>query len=189
MFACEHEQVSPDMMALAKGITGGYMPLAATLTTQSIYNAFLGDYAEFKTFFHGHSYTGNPLGAAAGIANLAVFEKELVLKKMAPRIQSLKKMLKPLKKRPHVGEIRQIGMIVGIELVADQKTKAPYPLEQRIGKQICDEAKKKGVLLRPLGNVIVLMPPLSIPLRDLQKLVRIVGSVIQKVTEQSVGTI
>ncbi len=182
MFACEHDGVSPDLMALSKGITGGYLPLAATLTTQTIYDAFLGEYSEFKTFFHGHSYTGNPLGCAAGVANLEVFEKEGVLKKLKPKIRFLKKALAGLSRWKHVGEIRQGGMMIGIELVSDKTTKAPYPLTMRMGHHVCQEAKKNGLLLRPIGNVIVVMPPLSISVRDLKKLVRLVGAAIRKIT-------
>ena len=182
MFACEHEKVSPDIMALSKGITGGYLPLAATLTTQKIYDAFLGDYAKFKTFFHGHSYTGNPLGCAAAIANLEIFEKETVLKKLKPKILFFKKQMAPWKRWKHVGEIRQSGMMIGIELVLDKKEKTPYPLTWRIGKKICDAAKQNGVLLRPLGNVIVLMPPLSITKSEIEKLTKVVGTAISKVT-------
>jgi len=182
MFACEHEGVAPDLMALSKGITGGYMPLAATLTTQEIYEAFLGDYAEFKTFFHGHSYTGNPLGCAAALANLAVFKKERTLKKMQPKIAYVKKALSPWKRWAHVGDIRQVGLMIGIELVADKKKKTHYPLTMRVGHHVCKEAKTQGLLLRPLGNVIVLMPPLSISMRDLKKMIAIVGTAIKKVT-------
>jgi adenosylmethionine-8-amino-7-oxononanoate transaminase len=182
MFACEHEAVSPDIMATSKGITGGYLPLAATLTTQEIYDAFLGEYSEFKTFFHGHSYTGNPLGCAAAIANLEIFEEEKVLGKLQPKIAFVKERLQPWREWPHVGEIRQVGFMIGIELVADKKKRTPYPLEMRVGGQVCREAKANGVLLRPLGNVIVLMPPLSISLRDLKKLISVVGAAIQKVT-------
>ena len=182
MFACEHEEVSPDIMALSKGITGGYLPLAVTLTTQKIYDAFLGDYSEFKTFFHGHSYTGNPLGCAAAIANLEIFEKEAVLKKLKPKIAFFKTQLAPWKSFKHVGEIRQEGMMIGIELVADKDNKTPYPLTLRVGKKVCDEAKENGVLLRPLGNIIVLMPPLSISLREIKKLIFVVGAAIKKIT-------
>ena len=182
MFACEREGVSPDIMALAKGITGGYLPLAVTLTTQKIYDAFLGDYAEFKTFFHGHSYTGNPLGCAAAIANLEIFEKKAVIKNLKPKIALLKQKLAPWKRWKHVGEIRQEGMMIGIELVSDKQNKTPYPLTLRVGKLVCDEAKKNGVLLRPLGNIIVLMPPLSISLREIKKLIFVVGAAIKKIT-------
>lgn len=184
MFACEHEEVSPDIMAISKGITGGYLPLAATLTTREIYDAFLGEYAEFKTFFHGHSYTGNPLGCAAAIANLEIFEEEKVLEKLQPKIEFVREQLRPWKSWPHVGEIRQAGFMIGVELVADKKTGTPYPIEMRVGAQVCREAKANGVLLRPLGNVIVLMPPLSISLRDLKKLTSVVGRVIRKVTDR-----
>ncbi len=182
MFASEHESVSPDIMALAKGITGGYLPLAATLTTQAIYDRFLGDYSEFKTFFHGHSYTGNPLGCAAGVANLNIFKKEKVLTKLAQKITGLKKELARWKRWSHVGEIRQIGFMVGIELVADKKRKTPYPLTLRVGTAVCEEAKRNGVLLRPLGNIIVLMPPLSISKQELIKMLSVVGAAIKKIT-------
>lgn len=182
MFACEHEEVSPDLMAISKGITGGYLPLAATLTTEKIYAAFLGEYSEFKTFFHGHSYTGNPLGCAAALANLEIFEKEQVLRKLQPKIEFVRERLLPWKEWPHVGDIRQAGLIAAIELVSDKARKSPYPLEMRIGAQVCREAKARGVLLRPLGNVIVLMPPLSISLRELKKLISAAGEAIQKVT-------
>jgi len=182
MFACEHEGVTPDLMALSKGITGGYLPLAATLTTQPIYDAYLGEYAEFKTFFHGHSYTGNPLGCAAAIANLQIFEREKVLARLQPKIAFVKDRLADWKQWDHVGEIRQVGLMIGIELVADKKEKTPYPLEWRVGTQVCRGAKERGVLLRPLGNVIVLMPPLSITLRELNRLITVVGEEIERVT-------
>ncbi len=183
MFACEQEAVSPDLMALSKGITGGYLPLAATLTTQAIYDVFLGDFSEFKTFFHGHSYTGNPLGCAAAIANLEIFEKEAVLKKLKPKISLLKKELRRIARWKYVGEVRQAGMMVGIELVADKKNKTPFPITRRIGHQVCEEAKKNGVLLRPLGNVIVLMPPLSISLPHLRRLIGVVEEATKKITQ------
>jgi adenosylmethionine-8-amino-7-oxononanoate aminotransferase len=182
MFACEHEGVTPDLMALSKGITGGYLPLAATLATQPIYDAYLGEYAEFKTFFHGHSYTGNPLGCAAAIANLKIFEEEKVLDRIQAKILFAKKQLESWKRSEHVGEIRQIGLMIGIELVADKKEKTPYPIEWRVGTQVCRRTKERGVLLRPLGNVIVLMPPLSISIRELGKLIQIVGEEIERVT-------
>ncbi|MFY9269716.1 MAG: adenosylmethionine--8-amino-7-oxononanoate transaminase [Candidatus Manganitrophaceae bacterium] len=184
MFACEHEGVTPDLMAVSKGITGGYLPLAATLTTQPIYDAYLGEYAEFKTFFHGHSYTGNPLGCAAAIANLDLFEKEKTLEKLKPKIAFVRKQLRPWKRWAHVGDIRQIGLMVGIELVADKKKKTPYPIEWRVGMQVCRGAKERGILLRPLGNVIVLMPPLSISIPELKKLIKVVGEEIRRVTSK-----
>ncbi|MFQ5597293.1 MAG: adenosylmethionine--8-amino-7-oxononanoate transaminase [Nitrospiria bacterium] len=184
MFACEYEDVVPDIMALSKGITGGYLPLAATLATQEIYDAYLGQYEDFKAFFHGHSYTGNPLGCAAAIANLEVFKKERTLQKMQPKIAYAKKALAPWKRWQNVGEIRQVGLMIGIELVARKTGKIPYPLEMRIGHQVCREAKAQGVLLRPLGNVIVLMPALSISMQELKKLISMVGLAIKKVTSR-----
>lgn len=182
MFACDHEGISPDLMVLSKGITGGYLPLAATLATRPIYDAYLGEYAEFKTFFHGHSYTGNPLGCAAAIANLKVFRKERVIEKLQEKIAFVSKTLRPWRRWRHVGDIRQIGLMIGIELVADKATKRPYPIEWRVGHQVCRGAKERGILLRPLGNVIVLMPPLSISKRDLKKLMTVVGEEIGRVT-------
>jgi adenosylmethionine-8-amino-7-oxononanoate aminotransferase len=181
MFACEHEGVKPDLMAVSKGLTGGYLPLAATLTTEKIYRAFLGRYDEFKTFFHGHSYTGNPLGCAVALANLDVFEKEHTLDRLQPKIAALTRLLKPLRDHPHVGEVRQIGLIAGIELVENRATKAPYPLAERVGMRVADKARTLGLLIRPLGNVIVLMPPLSTTLPELRKMVEIVAKAIRTV--------
>lgn len=182
MFACQHEGVTPDLMAISKGLTGGYMPLAATLTTEEVYNAFLGNYKDFKTFFHGHSYTGNPLGCAVASANLAVFRKEKTLMKLGPKIALLKRLVRPLAKQPHVGEIRQQGFMVGIELVKDRATKEAYPLETRIGHLVAAETRKRGLLIRPLGNVIVLIPPLSISVRELQQMAGTVAASIRAVT-------
>jgi adenosylmethionine-8-amino-7-oxononanoate aminotransferase len=183
MFACQHDGVTPDMMAISKGLTGGYMPLAATLTTEEIYNAFLGKYDEFKAFFHGHSYTGNPLGCAVALANIEIFRKEQTLKKLRPKIADLKKLLEPLAKLDHVGDIRQRGFMVGIELVKDKMTREPYQLEVRIGHRVALEARRRGLVIRPLGNVIILIPPLSITLAELRRMVSIMYSSIQDVTE------
>src|SRR3990170_488955 len=178
MFACEHEEINPDIMAVAKGITGGYLPLAATLVTVDIYNAFLGEYKEFKTFFHGHSYTGNPLGCAAAIANIDIFEQEKVLDQVRVKSSMLEKLLAPLKDHPHVGDIRQKGLMAGIELVQNKTTKTPYPLEDRIGFHVCLKARDMGLILRPIGNVIVIMPPLSISTAALKKIVSIISDAI-----------
>lgn len=186
MFACEHEGVRPDLMAVSKGLTGGYLPLAATLTTEKIYRAFLGRYDEFKTFFHGHSYTGNPLGCAVALANLDVFEKEHTLNRLQPKVAALTRLLQPLRDHPHVGDIRQIGLIAGIELVRNRATKAPYPLDERVGMRVADEARKLGLLIRPLGNVIVLMPPLSTTMRELRQMVEIVTKAIRAVTSTNI---
>jgi adenosylmethionine-8-amino-7-oxononanoate aminotransferase len=184
MFACEHERVTPDLMAVSKGLTGGYLPLAATLTTEKIYRAFLGRYDEWRTFFHGHSYTGNPLGCAVALANLAVFRRERTLATLQPKIRALARLLKPLRASAHVGDIRQRGFMVGIELVRDRATRSPYPLEQKIGHRVIMEARRRGLFLRPLGNVIVLMPPLTVTLRELARMVTIVGESIEAVTAE-----
>ncbi len=183
MFACEHEDVSPDILCVAKGITGGYLPLATTLTTERIYKAFLGEYKDLKTFFHGHTYTGNQLACAAAIANTDVFKKEKTIKKMQKKIEILENKLAKIAGFPHVGNVRQKGFMVGIELVKDKKTKEPYSLEEKIGWKVCYKAREKGLIIRPLGNVIVLMPPLSISQQELKRLIQITAEAIREVTE------
>ncbi len=173
MFACEQEKVSPDLMCLAKGITGGYLPLAATLSTDEIYQAFLGEFQEFKAFFHGHTYTGNPLAAAAGLASLEIFEKEQVIASLGAKIEQLSLLLAGMQDHPHVGDIRQRGLMVGIELVKDRETREPFPPERRTGHRVILAARKRGVILRPLGDVVVLMPPLCISREELETLGRI----------------
>ena len=183
MFACEHEKVSPDIMTLGKGITGGYLPLAATLTTDEVYNAFLGELREFKTFYHGHTYTGNPVACAAALANLSVFKKEKTLEKLQNKIVLLTELLQKFEDLEHVGDIRQKGFMVGIELVLDQSTKESYPVKEKIGIRVIKEARKNGLVIRPLGDVIVLMPPLSITKAELRKIVEITFKAVKKVTE------
>jgi adenosylmethionine-8-amino-7-oxononanoate aminotransferase len=182
MFACEHADVTPDILCLAKGITGGYLPLAATLTTEEIFSAFLGEYKEFKTFFHGHTYTGNPLGCAAALANLELFERGKVIEQMQPKIVYLRGRLNddflPL---AHVSDVRQWGFMIGIELVEDSRKS--YPSERRIGHKVILEARKRGVMIRPLGDVIILMPPLSIADDDLKMLLDVTYDSIRAVTE------
>ena len=182
LFACEHERVTPDLMTVAKGLTGGYLPLAATLTTERVYRAFLGPYAAFKTFFHGHSYTGNPLGCAAALANLDIFDEERTLGTVQSNINELQEALRPIGQLPHVGQIRQCGMMVGIELVKDRADRTPYAPARRMGARVCLEARRRRLLLRPLGDVIVLMPPLSTPLPLIRRMVEIVGRSIALVT-------
>jgi adenosylmethionine-8-amino-7-oxononanoate aminotransferase len=183
MFASEHAGVTPDILCLAKGITGGYLPLAATLTTENIFSAFLGEYKEFKTFFHGHTYTGNPLGCAAAIANLDIFLRENTIENMQPRIAYLRKSLAddflPL---AHVSDVRQWGYMIGIELAEDKAGRKSYPAERRMGHQVILEARKRGVMIRPLGDVIILMPPLSIGDADLNILLDAVHESILTVT-------
>ena len=183
MFACEHEDISPDILCVAKGITGGYLPLAATLTTEEIFNAFLGEYEETRTFFHGHTYTGNPLACAAALANLKVFREEKTIEKLQGKIQFLSEGLEGYRRLEHVGDIRQLGMMVGIELVVDKISKEEYPFGDKIGIRVCREARSRGLILRPLGNVIVLMPPLSISLGELQEILSITYESIEEVTE------
>ncbi|MDH5457639.1 MAG: adenosylmethionine--8-amino-7-oxononanoate transaminase [Nitrospirota bacterium] len=174
MFACEHESVSPDIMAIAKGMTGGYLPLAATLATDEIYSAFLGGPHEGKTFFHGHSYTGNPLGCAAALANLSIFKTERTLSKVQRRTPKLSSFLNTLADDPWVGDIRQCGYMVGIELVQRQHTKDPFPVLHRIGHRVTLAARALGLLIRPIGNTIILMPPLSSTLEELKQMVDII---------------
>jgi adenosylmethionine-8-amino-7-oxononanoate aminotransferase len=187
MFACEQEKVLPDLMCVAKGISGGYLPLAATLTTEEVYSAFLGEYRELRTFFHGHSYTGNPLACSAALASLDVFEKDRTLKELEGKINFLEEKLQPFLNLPHVGEVRQKGFMVGIELVKDKQSKESYLLEEKVGIKVIMEARKKGLIIRPLGDVIVIMPPLSISCEDLEKLVEIVFHSINKVTSSTGG--
>jgi adenosylmethionine-8-amino-7-oxononanoate aminotransferase len=170
MFACEREGVTPDLMALSKGLTAGYLPLAATLATQEIYDAFLGDYSELKTFFHGHTFTGNPIACAAALASLDLFEQDKLLEKLPQKIAYMEERLLKMRHLAHVGNTRQVGMIGGIELVLDKESKAPYPWEQRLGVRVCNEARKHGLFLRPLGNVLVVFPPLSITMEELELL-------------------
>ena len=183
MFACEHEQVAPDILCIAKGITGGYLPLAATLTTDEIYGGFLGEYREFKTFFHGHTYTGNPLACASAIASIDLFRSEKILSKLQPKIAYLAKGLKQLRALEHVGEVRQKGFMAGIELVNNRLTKEPYPVNAKIGSRVTLECRKQGLIIRPLGNVIVFMPPLSISLKELQRSLQILHTSISEITK------
>ncbi len=184
LFACEHENLRPDLLALAKGITGGTLPLAATLATDAIYDAFWGEVEEGKTFYHGHTYTGNPIACAVALANLAVFDKERVLDALQPKMKLLKKKLQRFYSLRHVGDVRQCGFMVGIELVNDRDSKKPYPVRQKIGQRVILEARHRGVVIRPLGDVIVLMPPLSISPQELETLVDVVYDAIRSVTEK-----
>jgi adenosylmethionine-8-amino-7-oxononanoate transaminase len=159
LFACQQEGVQPDFMAVAKGLTGGYLPMAATLTTQSIFDAFLGEYHEFKTFFHGHSFTGNPLGAAAAVANLEILQTAASIRARRSLQNTLQQELVSLWMLPNVGDIRQVGLIVGVELVKDWRTRKSIDLRERAGIRVCEAMAKRGVLTRPIGNVVVLMPP------------------------------
>lgn len=182
MFACEHERVEPDMMALAKGLSGGYLPLAATMVTEKIYSAFLGEYGEYKTFFHGHSYTGNALACAAACACLDIFAEEGTLEAVQPKITHLKNRLaEEIEPLPHVAEVRQLGFMVGIELAEDPASRTPYPMDSRMGARVCRDVRHRGVILRPLGDVVVLMPPLAIAMEDIDLLVSATAASISAV--------
>jgi adenosylmethionine-8-amino-7-oxononanoate aminotransferase len=184
MFACEHAGVTPDILCLAKGITGGYLPLAATLTTEEIFSAFLSEYKDFKTFFHGHTYTANPLGCAAALANLQLFERENIIEKMHPKIAYLERRLNDeFLSLAHVSDVRQWGFMAGIELVEDKQDRKSYTPEQRIGHKVILEARKRSVMIRPLGDVIILMPPLTVTEDELKLLLDVVYTSIRTVTE------
>jgi adenosylmethionine-8-amino-7-oxononanoate aminotransferase len=170
LFACEREQVVPDMLCLAKGLTAGYLPMAATLTTATVWDAFLGTHAERRTFFHGHTYGGNPLAAAVGLASLDVFRDERVLESLPPKIARLRAHVERLATLDHVGAVRQCGLLAGIELVADARTGTAYPWEEKRGMRACLAARDHGAILRPLGDVVVLVPPLCISLDEIDLL-------------------
>ena len=182
LFGVDQEDVQPDLLAMAKGLTGGYLPLAATLTTERIYEAFLGPYEEEKTFFHGHSYTGNPLAAAAALASVEIFEKENTVEALQPKITHLTAGLERFWNLEHVGDIRQRGFMVGIELVEDTASKRSYPSAERIGMKVAMEARNHGVLLRPLGDVMILMPPFIITLEEIDKLLDVTYRCIEAIT-------
>jgi adenosylmethionine-8-amino-7-oxononanoate aminotransferase len=183
MFACEHAGVTPDLLCLAKGISGGYLPLAATVATEEVFAAFLGPYEDFRAFFHGHTYTGNPLACAVGLASLHLFASERTLERLAPKIARLaERLAADVAPLAHVGEVRQQGFMVGIELVAERERRTPYPPAARIGQRVVRAARARGVILRPLGNVIVLMPPLVIAPADLERLVDVARDAIAEAT-------
>ncbi len=185
MFACEHEGVTPDFLCLAKGITAGYMPLAATLATDEIWQAFLGTYAQSKTFYHGHTYGGNPLGAAVALANLKIFDEERTLEQIQPKIARLTEHLVRIAHHRNVGDVRQRGLIAGVELVRDKSTKEPYTWKERRGWRVCESAMAEGVLIRPLGNVLVILPPLAISFDELDRICGAVESGIDAATVSS----
>lgn len=178
MFACEHEKVVPDILCLSKGITGGYLPLAVTLATEEIYRAFLAEYRELKTFFHGHSYTGNPLACAAALACLDLFERDGVLEKLETKVALLESSLRDIGTLPHVGDVRNAGLMAGIELVQDKNAKTPFAWEEKMGWKVAYRARERGVFIRPLGNVIVVMPPLVIGERNLARMMSVISESI-----------
>jgi len=182
MFACEHEDVLPDIICLSKGLTGGYLPLAVTMCVNEVYNAFLGEFRELKTFFHGHSYTGNQVGCAAGLASIDIFKKDRTLELLQPKINLFERWINDISSLPHVGDSRSWGLMGGVELVRDKKTKEPYMWEEKMGWQVAYRAMEKGLFLRPLGNVVVLMPPLIISVENLQGMLDIIQESILEAT-------
>jgi adenosylmethionine-8-amino-7-oxononanoate aminotransferase len=172
MFACEQERVAPDFLCLGKGLTGGYLPLAATLTTERVHDGFLGDPEDARTFFHGHTFTGNPLACAAALANLDAFETEDTLLRLQPKIRLLGELLAPVADMPEVAEVRGRGFMVGIDL-------GEHDPALRLGHRVTLEARERGAIIRPLGDVVVLMPPLAISAEDLTRLVEIVAASIR----------
>ena len=184
MWACEHENVTPDILCTAKGLAAGYLPLAATLTTDDIYNAFLGEYEDLKTFFHGHTFTGNPLACAVALENIAIFERENLISQLQPTIEHFGNRLQEFYRLPHVGDVRVCGLAAGIELMKNPDAHTPYPFEEKVGIRVCKEALAHGAMLRPLVNTIVLMPPLQITISALDGLLDIVYSSIAVITER-----
>ncbi len=182
MFACETEDIEPDFLCLAKGITGGYLPLAATVTTDQVFEGFLGRFDAFRTFFHGHTYTGNPLACSVAIENLRLYENEHTLDTLQGKIALLGRELEKFHGLSHVGEVRRAGFMVGIELVKSKKTKRMFQPKEKIGQRVIGEARKRGVVIRPLGDVIVLMPPLAIEEHTLQELINVTYESIKAVT-------
>jgi adenosylmethionine---8-amino-7-oxononanoate aminotransferase len=180
LWACHHEQVQPDFLNLAKGLTGGYLPMAATLTTDEVFDAFLGEYEELKTFFHGHSYTGNQLGAAAALASLDLLERPANVKKRRQLEQHLRGALESLWSSPHVGDIRQVGLIAGVELVEDWRSRKSFDFREKAGIRVVDGMARRGVLTRHIGNTIVLMPPYCTTPSQLDQMVAALSESIQE---------
>ena len=184
LFACEQDSVRPDLMCLAKGLTGGYLPLAATLATDEVYDAFLAEPAAGKTFFHGHTFTGNPVACAAALASLALIDANSVLTNVGTIAGLLERRLAELRGRHHLGDIRQKGIMTGIELVADRADLCPFPAEARIGHRVALAARKRGVVIRPLGDVIVLMPAPAMPARLVDELCSATFAAIDEVLNE-----
>ncbi|PAW87335.1 MAG: aminotransferase class-III [Pedosphaera sp. Tous-C6FEB] len=181
LFASHAEGVQPDFLALAKGLTGGYLPMAATLTTQRVFDAFLGEYEEFKTFFHGHSFTGNQLGAAAGLASLELLAGEASVKARVRLEEDLRRELKALWSLPNVGDVRQVGLVAGVELVRDWRTREPFVLAERAGIRVCEAMARRGVLTRPIGSVVVLMPPYCTTRAQVRRMVGALREAVEEV--------
>lgn len=182
-FAFEHAGITPDIFCVAKGITAGYIPLAATITTNKIYDVFYDEFSTLKTFYHGHSFCGNPIACAVAVENLKIMEEEKIVENLAPKIEFFKKSLAKFKELKHIGDIRHIGMIGAVEIVKDKKTKEPYAFTERIGHKVFLEAMKRGAILRPIGNIIYFMPPYIITKQEIDLLIKIAYDSIKAVTE------
>lgn len=189
MFACEVEDVKPDLMCMAKGITGGYLPLAATLATEEIFNAFLGEVDEYKTFYHGHTYTGNALGCAAAIASLDLFEENKVIDSLGKKIALVDEVFNAMTDLPFVGDARHVGLMGGIEIVRDKSTKESFPYEKGLGAKLCMAMRSAGAMIRPLGDVVVLMPPVAIDIETLTELLNIIRAAIENELPKIVETL
>jgi adenosylmethionine-8-amino-7-oxononanoate aminotransferase len=181
LFACQREGVTPDILCVAKGLTGGYLPVAATLATEAVYSVFLGRYEEYRHFFHGHTFTGNPLGCAAALATLRLLADGRILDDVPRKAALLSAALAPLAAHPHVGDIRQAGLMCGVELVADRATKAAFAPVERVGHRVCLAMRNHGVYTRPLGDVIVVLPPLTSTDDELRRLGSALGSALGEV--------
>jgi len=186
MFACEHEQVRPDIMCLAKGLTGGYLPLAATLTSRAIFEAFLGEVERQRTFYHGHTYTGNALGCAAALASLELFEKHKVIESLPPKIDLMRRYFADIARLPFVGHSRHCGLMGAIEIVEDKTSKQSFPPEEKIGARLCLAMREAGVMLRPLGDCVIIMPPVAISEDLLEELLGIVFDSVENKLPQIV---
>jgi len=184
LFAMEHENTVPDIMTSGKGLTGGYLPIAITMTSEKIYQAFYDDYASMKTFFHGHSYTGNQLGCAVALANLKLFELDDIVEKVAQKSAYIAKEMKIIEDMDIVGEVRQRGFMIGMEIVEDKETREPFPAQDRIGYEITLEMRKRGMLSRPMGDVLVFMPPLCATNKELKAMIRIMQDSIAEVAKR-----
>ncbi|MEO6033792.1 MAG: aspartate aminotransferase family protein [Verrucomicrobiota bacterium] len=184
LFACQEENVQPDFMALAKGMTGGYLPMAATLTTQKVFDAFLGEYEEFKTFFHGHSFTGNQLGGAAALASLKILQSPQSISARRALQENLREELNKLWALPNVGDIRQVGLVAGVELVKNWETREPFALREQAGIRVCEAMARRGVLTRPIGNVIVVMPPYCTTAKQVSKMTSALAESVAEVLDR-----
>jgi adenosylmethionine---8-amino-7-oxononanoate aminotransferase len=182
MFACEQARISPDFMCVSKGLTGGYLPLSAVLTTDDVYAAFYDDYANLTAFLHSHSYTGNPLACTAALATLDIFAADDVIERNRPRAAYLGSQARQLESHPHVSEVRQCGMIVAIEFVKDKQRREPYPWTERRGRRVYRYALEHGVLLRPIGDVVYFMPPYVVDEAEMDLMVRIAAEGIERAT-------